>query len=57
MNKPELTTEQKAIVDRVEFELSNIKDQDTLYESFKKLAKAIPNSYELGEVIRTMFPL
>lgn len=55
MNTPEITTEQKLIVERVEYQLSNIKDQDLLYASLRELLYNIPNNYQLGVVIRQLF--
>lgn len=55
MNQPNLTNEQQNIVEKVEFDISNIKDQDLLYSCIRELLYNIPNNYELGVVIRKMF--
>jgi hypothetical protein len=45
----------KDLLDEIEYELVSIKDQDILYQVFRKLAHSIPNDYELGEAIRILF--
>jgi len=55
MSEPILSKEQTEIVEKFEFNLSLIKDQDLLYDSFKVLIKSIPNDYELGATIRKLF--
>lgn len=55
MNEPQFTPEQKQLVDRFEFSLSLLQEQDLLYSSFRKLLKEIPNDYELGYTIRKLF--
>ena len=57
MNNPQLTQEQRETIDLVEFDLSNVKDQELLYNSLKKLVSSIPNNYDLGSVVREMFPI
>lgn len=47
--------EKQDLVDRIEFQLSNIKDQDLLYSTFKELASNFPNDSELGYIIRDLF--
>ena len=54
MNNPQLTQEQREIINQVEFDLSNVKDQDLLYNSLRNLVNSIPNDYDLGFVIRKM---
>lgn len=55
MNQVNLTSEQQNIVDKVEFDLSNVKDQDLMYSAIRELLYNIPNNYELGTVIRKLF--
>jgi len=55
MNVPIITEDQQKIIDRVEFQLSEIKDQDLLYSSLRDLLYAIPNNYDLGAVVRSLF--
>ena len=55
MNNPIITAEQKLIIERVEYQLSNIKDQDLLYSSLRELLYIIPNNNDLGVVIRELF--
>jgi hypothetical protein len=55
MNNPTITAEQKLIIERVEYQLSNIKDQDLLYSSIRDLLYNIPNNNDLGAVIRELF--
>ena len=55
MNNTNITPEQQLIVERVEYQLSNIKDQDLLYASIRELLYNIPNNYQLGVVIRKLF--
>jgi hypothetical protein len=47
--------EKQDLVDRIEFQLSNIKDQDLLYSTFKELLFIFPNDSELGITIRNLF--
>lgn len=47
--------EKQDLVDRIEFQLSNIKDQDTLYSAIKELLFNFPNDSELGYIIRDLF--
>jgi hypothetical protein len=55
MNNAQLSAEVQDKVDQFEFRLSTIKDQDTLYDSFRELIKDIPNNYDLGTVVRQLF--
>lgn len=52
---PNITPEQQLIIERVEYQLSNIKDQDLLYSSIRELIYKIPNNYDLGAAIRQLF--
>ena len=47
--------EKQDLIDKIEFQLSNIKDQDLLYSIFKELVSNFPNDSELGYVIRDLF--
>jgi hypothetical protein len=55
MNNTNITQEQQLIIERVEYQLSNVKDQDLLYSSIRDLLYNIPNNYDLGVVIRQLF--
>lgn len=55
MNNPELTPEQQKAVDRFEFSLTLLKEQDLLYSTFRTLIKQLPNDYELGVTVRKLF--
>lgn len=55
MNNPNITPEQQLIIEKVEYQLSNIKDQDLLYASIRELLYNIPNNYDLGVTIRKLF--
>lgn len=55
MNNPNLNTNQQQTIDKFEFAMAQIKEQDLLYSSFRKLLKELPNNYELGAVIRKLF--
>lgn len=55
MNTPELTAEQQNAVDRFEFSLTLLKEQDLLYSTFRTLIKELPNNYELGSTVRKLF--
>lgn len=55
MNNPNLTADQQETVDKFEFAMAQIKEQDLLYSSFRKLLKELPNNYELGAAIRKLF--
>lgn len=55
MNEAKLTQEQQNVVDKMEFNLSLIKEQDLLYNTFRTLLKEIPNNYDLGQTIRKLF--
>ncbi len=55
MNKATLSTNQQESVDKFEFQMAQIKEQDLLYSAFRTLIKDIPNNYSLGEVIRKLF--
>lgn len=55
MNNPSITPEQQLIIEKVEYQLSNIKDQDLLYSSIRELLHNIPNNYDLGVTIRRLF--
>lgn len=50
-----LTTEQEIKIDKIEYDLSNIKDQDLLYQTMRELLYTIPNNYDLGVIIRRLF--
>ena len=47
--------EKQDLIDKIEFQLSNIKDQDLLYSIFKELVSNVPNDSELGYIIRDLF--
>lgn len=55
MNNPELTQEQQEAVDRFEFSLTLLKEQDLLYSTFRTLIKHLPNDYDLGATVRKLF--
>jgi hypothetical protein len=55
MSEPILSKEQVEVVEKFEFNLSLIKEQDLLYNSFRVLIKELPNDYELGATIRKLF--
>lgn len=55
MNNPELTPEQQKAVDRFEFSLTLLKEQDLLYSTFRTLIKELPNDYDLGATVRKLF--
>lgn len=55
MNQAIITPGQQLIIEKVEYQLSNIKDQDLLYQSIRDLLHNIPNNYDLGVVIRQLF--
>jgi hypothetical protein len=55
MNNTNITPEQQLIIEKVEYQLSNIKDQDLLYSSIRELLCKIPNNYDLGVAIRRLF--
>jgi phage pi2 protein 07 len=55
MNNTNITPEQQMIIEKVEYQLSNIKDQDFLYSSIRDLLYNIPNNYDLGVTIRKLF--
>lgn len=47
--------EKQNLIDRIQFQLSNVKDQDLLYSTFKELIFIFPNDSELGSTIRNLF--
>jgi hypothetical protein len=47
--------EKQDTLDRIEYQLSLIKDQDKLYQTFKDLLKDFPNDSELGQAVRLIF--
>jgi hypothetical protein len=47
--------EKQDLIQRIEFQLSNIKDQDLLYSTIKELMFNFPNDSELGSTIRNLF--
>lgn len=47
--------EKKDLLEDIEYELTYIKDQDILYQVFRRLAHNIPNDSELGQAIRLLF--
>lgn len=55
MNNTNITPHQQLIIEKVEYQLSNIKDQDLLYASIRELIYNIPNNYDLGVAIRQLF--
>jgi len=55
MNEANLTKEQQEVVDKFEFHLSLLKDQDLLYSSFRTFIREIPNNYDLGATVRKLF--
>jgi hypothetical protein len=55
MNNSYITPQQQLIIEKIEYQLSNIKDQDLLYESIRELLYNIPNNFDLGVAIRQLF--
>ena len=55
MNNSYITPEQQLIIEKVEYQLSNIKDQDLLYQTMRELLYSIPNNYDLGVTVRKLF--
>jgi hypothetical protein len=55
MNNPQFTPELQDKIDKLEFYLADVKDQDLLYSSFRDFIRDMPNNYELGTVIRRLF--
>lgn len=55
MNNTYITPQQQLIIEKVEYQLSTIKDQDVLYASIRELLYNIPNNYDLGVVVRQLF--
>jgi len=55
MNNPIFTEEQRMIIEVAEYKLSEIKEQDILYNTMRELIYTIPNNYELGVAIRQLF--
>jgi hypothetical protein len=55
MSNANITPEQQLIIEKVEYQLSEIKDQDLLYSSIREILYSIPNNYDLGVVIRQLF--
>jgi hypothetical protein len=55
MPEPYLNPEQVETIEKFEFSLSLLKDQDLLYSTFRTLIKELPNDYELGATIRKLF--
>lgn len=47
--------EKQDVLDRLEFQLSNIKDQDLLHSIVKELIFNFPNDSELGSIVRNLF--
>lgn len=47
--------EKQDLIERIEFQLSNIKDQELLYSTFKELIFNFPNDSELGFIFRNLF--
>jgi len=47
--------EKKDLLETIEYELTYIKDQDILYQIFRKLTHNISNDAELGQAIRLLF--
>ena len=47
--------EKQEILDKIEYQLSLLKDQDELYQTFRDLLKDFPNDSELGEAVRSLF--
>lgn len=47
--------EKKELLDKVEYQLALIKDQDKLYQTFKYLSYEFPNDQELGKAVRSLF--
>jgi hypothetical protein len=47
--------EKKDLLEDIEYELTYIKDQDTLYRIFRQLIHNISNDAELGEAVRLLF--
>ena len=47
--------EKKDILDKVEYQLALIKNQDLLYSTFKYLLSSMPNDMELGQAVRLLF--
>jgi hypothetical protein len=55
MNTPNLTQEQQKAIEKFEFSLTLLNEQDLLYSTFRTLIKELPNDYELGATIRKLF--
>lgn len=55
MNNPNLTEEQQKAIEKFEFSLTFLNEQDLLYSTFRTLIKELPNDYELGATIRKLF--
>jgi hypothetical protein len=55
MPEPYLNPEQVKAIEKFEFSLSLLEDQDLLYSTFRTLMKELPNDYELGATIRKLF--
>lgn len=47
--------EKKDLLDKIEYQMALIKDQDQLYTTFKYLLNSVPNDMELGQSIRLLF--
>jgi len=47
--------EKKELLDKVEYQLALIKDQDQLYTTFKYLLYELPNDSDLGKAVRLLF--
>ncbi len=52
MNDVKLTMDQENAVEIFKLHLSLLENGEYFVESLKKLAKNVPNNYELGEIIR-----
>lgn len=47
--------EKKDLLANIEYELTYIKDQDILYQVFRRLTHNISNDAELGQAVRLLF--
>lgn len=49
--------EKKELLDKVEYQLALIKDQDQIYTTFRHLVYELPNDMELGQAVRSLFTI
>lgn len=50
-----ISKEKQEILDKIEYRLSLLRDQEELYQTFRDFIKHYPNNMELGEAIRLLF--